>query len=120
MKHSLMTQGVKALGLGEANGYFTPFYADHMGTILAASGNGTLEAWAQNNLRAKMYVFVYSSLLNLHNSSALLRELNSLLGNEALLQLELRTLAPIFGETEKRKWFEEVMGNHLRLWEVNV
>lgn len=85
-----------------------------------ASGNKTVENWATKRLRAHYYIFSYPSLLKLHGEQALLRNLDSLLGNEALLQLELKTLSPAFKDVKKQKWFEEVIDNYLKLWESNM
>ena len=85
-----------------------------------ASGNKTVESWATKRLRVHYYIFSYPSLLKLHGEPSLLRSLDSLLGNEALLQLELKTLSPAFKDVKKKKWFEEVIDNYLKLWESNM
>jgi torso-like protein len=59
-------------------------------------------------------------LLKLHENASLLRKLDGLLHNEALLQLNLRTLSPAFKDSVKREWFHEVIDNNLKLWEVNL
>lgn len=89
-------------------------------TKQVASGNKTVESWATKRLRMHYYIFSYPSLLKLHGEPALLRNLDTLLGNEALLQLELKTLSPAFKDANKRKWFEEVIDNYLKLWESNM
>lgn len=118
----MKVRGVQALSSEEINSYFSPWYAEHMGRVLSASGNTTLESWADDNLRTQFYFFVFSSLIKLHHpdNAALLRDLDKILGNEALLQLDLRTLAPVFKDPVKRQWFEEVIDNNLKLWEVNM
>lgn len=120
VKNSFMKAGTSSMRLDEVATYFSPWYAEHIGHIVAASGNGTLEKWADANLRSKMYIFVYPNLLNIRNSPALLQRLHGLMQNEALLQLDLKTLAPLFKDSKKRKWFEEIMYNNLKLWETNV
>lgn len=120
MKNDFMRDGVTSLRLDDVSNYFSPWYAEHIGRIVAASGNGTLEKWADANLRSKMYFFVYANLLNLRRSPELLHRLHGLMQNEALLQLDLKMLAPLFKDPEKRKWFEEIMYNHLKLWDINV
>ena len=99
---------------------FSPWYAEHLGLILPASGNTTVAQWAKNTLRIQSYIFTYSSLLKLHGNNKLLKEVDALLGNEALLKLHLSTLAPVFKDKEKRNWFEEVIDNNFKLWEVNM
>lgn len=120
IKERLKTQGVAALSAVELASYFSPWHAEHMGRILCASGNQTVEEWAASALRVHFYFFTYPSLIKLHGDVGLLKTLNGLLGNEAVLQLDLRTLAPAFANPEKRRWFQEVIDNQLKLWEVNM
>lgn len=120
IKERLKTRGVADLSSLELSNYFSPWYAEHMGAIQSASGNRSVEAWAVDRLRVQYYIFTYASLLKLHGDGALLRQLDSLLGNEALLQLQLRTLAPLFTEPKRREWFLEVIDNYFKLWEVNM
>ena len=120
IKERLKTRGVADLSNLELSNYFSPWYAEHMGSIQAASGNRTVEAWAVERLRNQYYIFTYASLLKLHGDATLLKQLDGLLGNEALLQLQLRTLAPIFKDPQRREWFLEVIDNYFKLWEVNM
>lgn len=120
IKERLKTRGVAELSSLELTNYFSPWYAEHMGTIQSASGNRSVEAWAVERLRVQYYIFTYASLLKLHGDTALLRELDGLLGNEALLQLQLRTLAPLFKDPKRREWFLDVIDNYSKLWEVNM
>lgn len=120
IKERLKDKGVSNLTNTELLGYFSPWYAEHTGTIQVASGNATVEEWAARHLQHQFYFFSYPSLLKLREDLKLLSKLDQLLGNEALLKLDLRTLAPAFKDPMKRKWFHEVMDNHLKLWEVNM
>lgn len=120
IKDRLKSRGISSLSTGELSSYFSPWYAEHTGKVLSASGNATMEKWALQNLRVSFYFFNYPSLLKIHGDTALLKQLNTLLQNEALLQLELKTLAPAFSDEEKRKWFEEVVENNMILWDVNM
>lgn len=49
-----------------------------------------------------------------------MRALDGLLGNEAILGLDLKALTVAFKEPQKREWFEEIIDNYLKLWEVNM
>lgn len=120
IKERLKTRGVSELSTLELNNYFSPWYAEHMGAIQSASGNRSVEAWAIERLRVQYYIFTYASLLKLHGDAALLKQLDGLLRNEALLQLQLRTLAPVFKDPKRREWFLEVIDNYFNLWEVNM
>lgn len=43
-----------------------------------------------------------------------------MLGNEAILEMTMKTLAPAFKDPKKKAWFEEVLDNFLKLWESNL
>ncbi|XP_063622910.1 torso-like protein [Cydia splendana] len=120
IKERLKVKGVADITAKELEGYFSPWHAKHIGQIKVASGNKTVENWAMKRLRVHYYIFSYPSLLKLHGEPSLLRNLDSLLGNEALLQLELKTLSPAFKDVRKKRWFEEVIDNYLKLWESNM
>lgn len=120
LKEKLKTKGVSSLSPNELTSYFSPWYAEHTGKILSASGNATMEQWAIDTLRVHFYFFSYASLLKIHGDTELLKQLNKLLGNEALLQIDLRTLSSAFKDKYKRKWFNEVIDNNIQLWEVNM
>ncbi|KAK5643416.1 hypothetical protein RI129_007261 [Pyrocoelia pectoralis] len=120
IKDRLKTHGISNLSNVELSNFFSPWYAQHMGKIKVASGNKTVESWCVTKLRVHYYIFSYPSLLKIHGNPQLLSVLNGLLQNEALLQLDMRSLAPAFKDTEKQEWFEEVLDNYLKLWEVNL
>ncbi|XP_050682871.1 torso-like protein isoform X2 [Leptidea sinapis] len=120
IKERLKSKGVGDITAKELEGYFSPWQAKHIGQIKVASGNKTVESWAMKRLRVHYYIFSYPSLLKLHGEPSLLKNLDTLLGNEALLQLELKTLSPAFKDVKKKQWFEEVIDNYLKLWESNM
>ena len=120
IKERLKSKGVEDLSNAELSGFFSPWYAEHIGEIQTASGNSSIQSWAAQNLRIQFYFFTYPSLLKIHGNLDLLRALNNLLGNEAMLALDLKTIAPAFKDPEKRKWFIEVIDNYLKLWETNM
>jgi torso-like protein len=120
LKERLKSRGVSALSKVDLYNYFAPWYAEHMGQIRCASGNSTVEKWAARKLKLSYYLFTYSSLLKLHGNGSLLRTLDQLLDNEAILQLDLRALSAIFKEPNKKKWFQEILDNYLKLWEANM
>ncbi|KAK0161572.1 hypothetical protein PV327_010030 [Microctonus hyperodae] len=120
IKERLRTRGITQLSSDELGSYFSPWYAEHIGTIQSASGNRSLETWAIQRLRVHHTFVAYSTLLKLHGNVMLLRQLDEMLGNEALLQLHLRTLAPLFDDFQRREWFLEVIDNYSKLWEVNM
>lgn len=119
IKERLKARGVAALSRLDLYNYFAPWYAEHLGQIRSASGNTTIEQWAHKKLRLSYYLFTYVSLLKLHGNGGLLRHLDGLLGNEAILALDLKALTAMFKEPDKREWFQEIIDNYLKLWEVN-
>lgn len=120
IKDKLQDSGISSTRHPELTTLFSPWYAEHLGLVLSASGNVTVSEWAKNTLKTRSYFFPYISLLKLHGDSKLLKELDFLLGNEALLHLNLKTLASVFTDEKKKKWFEEVIDNNLKLWEINL
>lgn len=120
IKDRLKSRGISALSRLDLYNFFAPWQAEHLGQILAASGNTTVERWARRKLQHHHYVFKYTTLLKLYGNGTLLRALDDLLGNEAILQLELKSLNIIFKEPEKRKWLHELLDNNIKLWEVNM
>lgn len=120
IKEKLRKKGIEKIPYSELNEYFSPLQSRHIGRILSASGNESVENWANRKLQMSFFPVPFTSLLKLHANPKLLYELNGLLGNEALLRLDLRTLAPAFKDLRKRDWFHQVLDNHLKLWEVNM
>lgn len=128
LKEKILSSGIlEALGSSEVNAMFSPQYAEHMGTVLTSSGNSTLLQWAQTTLQSSYTVgseesqhqVNYTNLLKLYKNSKLLKQLKILLGNEALLHLNLKTVEPVFKDEKIRNWFVEILDNNLKLWEVN-
>ncbi|XP_065158283.1 torso-like protein isoform X3 [Atheta coriaria] len=119
IRERLKTRGISNLSPVELSNFFSPWYADHMGQIKVASGNKTVQNWAAQKLAVHYYIFTYPSLLKIHGDPKLLSELNGMLQNEALLQLELKRLTPVFKDPVKREWFNEILSNYLNLLEVN-
>lgn len=120
LKERLKSMGIGALTQADLYNSFAPWYAEHLGKIRCASGNNTVEKWASKKLRQSYYLFSYPSLLKLHGNGTLLRQVDEYLGNEAILQLDLKSIGVVFKDTRKRNWFQEIIDNYLKLWEVNI
>ncbi|KAG5892232.1 hypothetical protein JTB14_022297 [Gonioctena quinquepunctata] len=120
IKERLKKQGIAHISNLELSQYFSPWYAEHMGTIKVASGNRSVANWTSYKLRNNYYIFTYPSLLKIHGDPKLLAKLNNMLGNEAILEMTMKTLAPAFKDPVKKMWFEEVLDNYLKLWESNL
>lgn len=120
IKERLKSRGVLSLSKSDLYNFFAPWFAEHLGSVRCASGNSTVEKWAGRKLKLSYYLFTYNSLLKLHGSSSLLKSLDDLLGNEAILQLDLKSLQVAVKDPDKRKWFQIVLDNTLKLWEVNM
>ncbi|XP_070503011.1 torso-like protein [Chironomus tepperi] len=120
IKEKLKTRGFASLSKNDLYNFFAPWFAEHLGSIRCASGNSSVERWATRKLKLSYYLFTYNSLLKLHGSTTLLKALDELLGNEAILQLELKSLAVAIKEPEKRKFYQVILDNTIKLWEVNM
>lgn len=121
IKERIKSKGINGLSKLDLYNYFAPWYAEHLGQIRSASANATVERWARRKLQYEYYVVKYVTLLKLHGNGTLLRTLDSLLGNDAILQLDLKCLNIIFREQpEKEIWFHEVLDNQMKLWENNM
>ncbi|KAH8236496.1 hypothetical protein KR026_003695 [Drosophila bipectinata] len=121
IKERIKSKGLNALSKLDLYNYFAPWFAEHLGQIRSASGNATVERWAKRKLQYEYYVIKYQTLLKIHGNSTLLRSLDQLLGNDAILQLDLKALNPVFREQPKKEsWFHEVLDNNMKLWELNM
>lgn len=100
--------------------YFSSFFLKQIGNIKVASGNTTVEKWARKNLKDSQYLFSRPTLFKLYYSPILVYKLKNLLDNGALLSMKLKTLKPLFKDTEKRDKYVEIVENDLKLWETNI
>lgn len=66
IKDTLKKTGITNVSRENLADFFSPYYADHMGSILVASGNKSVANWATSVLRNHYYVFTYPSLLKIH------------------------------------------------------
>ncbi|XP_065343832.1 torso-like protein [Cloeon dipterum] len=120
IKERLKSQGISELSAFELGGYFSPWHAVQVGKIMSASGNQTVTEWADKNLETSFYLYKFPSLLRLHGNAEKLKQLDSMLLNEAVLQLDLRTVTPVFQEPQQRYFFEKTLDNQIKLWEFNM
>ncbi|XP_059484277.1 torso-like protein [Neocloeon triangulifer] len=120
IKERLKTKGISELSSFELGGYFSPWHAVQMGKIMSASGNRTVTEWAEKNLLTSFYLYTFPSLLRLHGDAERLRQLDEMLLNEAVLQLDLRTVTPVFKEPKQKYFFEKTLDNQIKLWESNM
>ncbi|XP_062126688.1 torso-like protein [Drosophila sulfurigaster albostrigata] len=121
LKDRVKSKGLNALSKIDLYNYFAPWFAEHLGQIRSASANATVERWARRKLQFEYFVVKYVTLLKLHGNSTLLRSLDSLLDNDAILQLDLKALNVVFREDpQKESWFHEVLDNNMKLWELNM
>lgn len=120
--------GLSSLTSSEMTSLFSPWHAEHLGLVLAASGNPQVYQWAARELLLSVpatsndnrAATSYVSLLKLHDNPHLLSSLDPLMKNEALLQLKLTALAHVFEDETTRDWFLSIVDNNLKLWELNM
>jgi len=110
----LQNRSISSFVKTELTSLMSPSYAKHLGIIKSASGNASL-SFHLNSL-----LLHSQSLLVLQDDRKLWKELDEMMKNEAILHLNLKTLAPYFYDKGKREWFLEVVDNNLRLWEENL
>ncbi|XP_005176071.1 torso-like protein [Musca domestica] len=121
IKERIKSKGINSLSKQDLYHFFAPWFAEHLGQIRSASANNTVERWARRKLQYEYLLVKYVTLLKLHGNGTLLRTLDTLLGNDAILQLDLKSLNVIFhNDPEKQNWFHEVLDNHMELWEANM
>ncbi|XP_057340998.1 torso-like protein [Microplitis mediator] len=112
--------GISELSNEAVINYFSPDYAEYMGTIKTASGNSTVENWASENLYFPRHISSNKNILSIYGNAVLLEQLNELLLNEALLQLTLKMFASFFEDDELADWFKEYVVNCLKLNDINL
>nr|ATU82910.1 secreted MAC/Perforin/Torso-like protein [Pristhesancus plagipennis] len=123
--------GLSSLSSSEMTSLFSPWHAEHLGSVLAASGNPLVYEWASKELqlsappehharKRRSAPTSYISLLKLHDNPHLLSSLAPLMKNEALLKLKLTALAHVFEDEKTRNWFLSIIDNNLKLWELNM
>lgn len=120
IKERLKSRGVLSLSRSDLYNFFAPWFAEHLGSVRCSSGNSTVERWASRKLKLSYYLFTYNSLLKIHGSSTLLKSVDDLLRNEAILQLELKSLETAFKDPQRKSWFKIILDNTLKLWETNM
>lgn len=120
IKLRLKSQPISQISKTELTSYFSPWFAEHIGSVQTASGNASVEAWASSRLRNSFYFLRYANLLNLHGDAKLLAEVDGLLKDEAVVQLDLKSMASTINDVQRRQWFSDVVDNYLKLWEVNM
>lgn len=87
---------------------------------MSASGNTTVTKWANEALLSKSHLYPYTSLMEMYGNAERFKELDRLLGNEALLSMDLKVLSPAFKDSNTRLWFLEFLLNNMQLWEQNM
>lgn len=120
IKERLKSRGVLSLSRSDLYNFFAPWFAEHLGSVRCSSGNSTVEKWAARKLKLSYYLFTYNSLLKIHGSNTLLKSVDDLLRNEAILQLELKSLETAFKDPQRKSWFKRILDNTLKLWETNM
>ncbi|XP_046394264.1 torso-like protein [Ischnura elegans] len=99
---------------------FSPWFSDHSGEVMVASGNSSILDWMHQNLNASFFIYSHHSLLNVYRDDSLMHELATILGEDVIIELKLRTIVPAIKDEEKRLWVEEILMNRLALWEVGI
>lgn len=101
------------------NIYLSPKYAMHVGQIGTASGIDSIATWANDNMKVEGSS-KYKSLFKVVRNDDILRDMYNHLEENALLGLELRSLAPIFQDPGRRDFFKKGVRNDLKMYEIET
>lgn len=101
--------------------YLSPVYTEYQGQVLSIGSEETVEIWADSNLQIKSKIGDwYVSLYALKNRQDLCNEIMALMNDQSVIGLHLKVISSFLNDTVKRKWFTEVLDNHVKLREVNL
>ncbi|XP_027838014.2 torso-like protein [Aphis gossypii] len=98
----------------------SPVYTEYQGQVLSV-GSDAVEKWVDTNLQVESkHGHTYVSLYALKNRPELCNEIVALMDDQSVVGLHLKTMSTFIPEPVKRKWFTEVLDNHVKLREVNL
>lgn len=98
----------------------SPQYTEYQGQVLSV-GSNAVEKWVDTNLQVESKLgHTYISLYALKNRPELCNEIVALMDEQSVVGLHLKVVSTFLAEPVKRKWFTEVLDNHVKLREVNL
>lgn len=87
---------------------------------MSIGSDETVEKWVDSNLQTESKLGWYTSLYTLKRKPDLKNEVTAIMNNQTVVGLHLKVISSFFNDTVKKKWFTEVLDNHVKLREVNL
>lgn len=101
--------------------FLSPVYTEYQGQVLSVGSSDTVEKWVELNLQAESKMGdTYVSLYTLKIKPELCNEIITFMNGQSVIGLHLKMVSTFLDNPVKRKWFTEVLDNHLKLREVNL
>lgn len=88
---------------------------------MTIGNKGEVEKWADTNLSSKSRIGgMYTSLFMMKINPRLFNEIAPLMDDQSVLEMHLKTISIFLNDTVTKKWFAEVLDNHVKLREINL
>lgn len=100
--------------------FLSPLYTEYQGQVMSIGPKDTVERWVDINLQVECKLGLYISLYALKNRPELCNKISTLMDDQSVIGLHLKLISPFLDDPVKRKWFTEVLDNHVKLREVNL
>lgn len=104
--------------------FLSPTYTEYQGQLLSVGSKESVEKWMDSALQVQDSKMgsTYVSLYALKSRPDLCAEIVALMDDHsaAVVGLHLKIISSFLADPVKRKWFTEVLDNHLKLREVNL
>jgi hypothetical protein len=96
-------------------------YTEYQGQVMWVGSKDAVDKWINSNLQLDSQLGdTYISLYALKNRPDLCNELVALMDDRAVVGVHLKIISTFIADPVKRKWFREVLDNHVKLREVNL
>jgi len=101
--------------------FLSPLYTEYQGQVMSIGSKGAVEKWVDSNLQVECKLGdMYVSLYTLKNRPELCDEIVALMDDQSVVGLHLKMISAFFIDPVKKKWFTEILDNHVKLREVNL
>lgn len=101
--------------------FLSPVYTEYQGQVLSVGSSEAVEKWVETNLQTESkWGETYVSLYTLKIKPELCNEIVAFMNDQPVIGLHLKIVSAFLDNPVKRKWFTEVLDNHLKLREVNL
>lgn len=100
--------------------FLSPLYTEYQGQVMSIGSKDTVERWVDINLQVECKLGLYVSLYALKNRPELCNKISTLMDDQSVIGLHLKIISAFLDDPVKRKWFTEVLDNHVKLREVNL